>query len=65
MPTYEVAMEFRNHLFVMVEADDEEQAQEKAEEEFDPAAYMEPIIHGHWEIAGTALFDAGDQEGEA
>jgi hypothetical protein len=64
MPTYEVGMEFDSTVWVPVEAEDEAEAQEKAEAKFDPADYMEAIVHGYWTPGDVELIDDGTEEEE-
>jgi hypothetical protein len=62
MATYEVGMEFDSTVWVSVEADSEEEAQEKVEDTFDPAAYMEVIANGYWTPGEVELVDDGTEE---
>jgi hypothetical protein len=62
--TYEVGMEFDSTVWVSVEADSEEEAQEKAESMFDPANYMEVITSGYWIPGDVELVDDGTEEAE-
>lgn len=62
MPTFEVRMKFDSAIFVLVDAEDEEQAQEKAEDEFDAAEHIERIQYGYWGATDVELVDDGTEE---
>lgn len=62
MPTFEVGLQFQDYLFVLVEAEDEEEAEEKAESTFYASEHIERIQHGDWKAVDVELVDDGTEE---